>query len=303
VLKAVRELGYVPQTAARNLASHRTNTIGLLLPSIGEDFFGQMLRGVEAGVAESGYDLLIATQPENVPPRRGHLPLGRHNTDGLLIFTGHIFKDEIMPLYRDHFPIVLLYEPPPPNMDIPYVTVENKNGTQKLIDHLIDIHGCHNIAFLRGPEGNEDSYWREKGYRDSLTRHGIGIREELITLGNFTESDAKRAVLDLLKREVKFDAVFGGSDEGAYGAFTALTEVGIEIPAEKIVVGFDDLSLARFLTPALTTVRAPTELVGREAVRQIMKLIHGEQPDSLTLLPTEIVIRNSCGCNGKEAKG
>lgn len=302
VMKAVREMGYVPQAAARNLASQRTNTIGLLMPSIGEDFFGQMLRGVEAEVADSGYDLLIATQPENNPGSSSRLPLGKHNTDGIILFTGHIFKDTIMPLYAQHFPIVLLYESPPKDMEIPYVTVENKDGTQKLIDHLIETHGCRNIAFLRGPKGNEDSFWREKGYRDSLTRHGISVREELIIRGEFTEQDSKQAVLEMISKKIDFDAIFGGSDEGAYGAYTALSEAGVKIPEEKIVVGFDDLTLARFLTPALTTVRAPTERVGHEAVKQIMKLLHGGQPDSITLLPTEIVIRRSCGCNGKEGR-
>lgn len=296
VLAAVNELGYVPQTAARNLASQRTNTIGLLLPSIGEDFFGQMMRGVETEVAGSGYDLLIATQPETAPKAGKGLPLGRHNTDGMLIFTGNIFESAVVPLYQEQFPLVLLYQSPPDHLSIPYVTVENKNGTQKMIDHLIEVHGHKRIVFLRGPVDNEDSYWREKGYRESLRAHGILADESLIGFGDFMETTAKESVLKMIKEGIQFDAVFGGSDEGAYGALMALKDAGIQVPEKVAVVGFDDLSLARFMTPALTTVKAPTEQVGREAVRQLMKLIRGEKAEAVTLLPTEIIIRKSCGC-------
>lgn len=296
VLAAIKELGYVPQTAARNLASRRTNTIGLLLPSIGEDFFGQMMRGVEAEVAGSGYDLLIATQSEMTTTPIKHQLLGRHNTDGMLIFTGNVFESAVLPLYRERFPVVLLYQSPPDDLPIPYVTVENKNGTKKIIDHLIEKHDRKRIVFLRGPVDNEDSFWREKGFRESMKNHGLEVNEDLIGSGEFTEINAKDTILKMIADQVHFDAVFGGSDEGAYGALMALNEAGIKVPEQVAVAGFDDLSLARFMTPALTTVKAPTEQVGREAVRQLMKMIRGETPEVKTLLPTEIIIRRSCGC-------
>lgn len=296
VLAAIKKLGYVPQTAARNLASQRTNTIGLLLPSIGEDFFGQMMRGVEAEVGGSGYDLLIATQSEMTTTPVKRQILGRHNTDGMLIFTGNVFESAVLPLYREQFPVVLLYQSPPDDLPIPYVTVENKNGTKIIIDHLIETHACKRIVFLRGPADNEDSFWREKGYRESLKMHGLEIHEDLFGRGEFTELDAKETVLKMIADRIQFDAVFGGSDEGAYGALMALNEAGIKVPDQVAVAGFDDLSLARFMTPALTTVKAPTEQVGREAVKQLMKMIRGENPEIKTLLPTEIIIRRSCGC-------
>lgn len=296
VLEAVKELGYIPQAAARNLASRKTNTIGLLLPSIGEDFFGQMMRGVEAETAELGYDLLIATQPDAAGSTVKHLALGRHNTDGMLIFTGNIFESAVLPLYQEQFPLVLLYQSPPSDLKIPYVTVENKSGTQMMIDHLIEKHARKRIAFLRGPSDNEDSLWREKGYRESLRTHGIAADESLFALGDFVETTARDSVLKMIRAGIQFDAVFGGSDEGAYGALMALNEAGMSVPDRVSVTGFDDLSLARFMTPALTTIRAPTEQVGREAVKQLMKMIRGEEPEAVTLLPTEIVIRKSCGC-------
>jgi LacI family transcriptional regulator len=301
VMKAVKKLGYVPQSAARNLASRKTNTVGLLLPSIGEDFFGQMLRGVEAEVAQAGYDLLVATKPESQVRVRSTQPLGRHNTDGILIFTGNIFEAEILPMYGEGFPMVLLYQSPPKGLKIPYVTVENKDGSRALVDHLIEEHGYRKIAFLRGPEGNEDSHWRERGFRESMERHGQRVDESLIEPGLFNEEAARQAVTRMLAAGKDFRAIFAGSDENAIGALTALAEAHIAVPEQVAVVGFDDLNLARFTTPPLTTVRAPTEKVGREAVATLFKLIRGEVTEEKVLLQTEVIIRQSCGCIRKEA--
>jgi len=293
---AVAELGYVPQAAARNLARRTTNTIGLLLPSIGEDFFSLMMRGIELEASAAGYDLLIATQAaiDTNPSRR--LPFGRHNTDGMLIFTGNLDIREITPLYQVNFPMVLLYESAPKTLRIPTVTVENKDGTRSIINHLIETHGCRRIAFLKGPPGNEDSNWREQGYLSSLVEHGIEYDSDLVFQADFNTDTSVRVVLEMMQNGHKPDAIFGGSDEGAYGAFLALNKLGIRIPQDVVVVGFDDLTLAQHLQPALTTVHAPTEEVGRVAFRQLLRLIRKEEVELLTLLPTELIIRQSCGC-------
>jgi LacI family transcriptional regulator len=296
VREAIEHLGYIPQTAARNLAKRTTNTIGLLLPSIGEDFFSLMMRGIEQEAAAAGYDLLIATQTSLDSHKDSRLPFGRHNTDGMLIFTGNLDIRAITPLYEANFPIVLLYESAPQPLLIPTVTVENKDGTRAIIDHLIEVHHCKRIAFLRGPIGNEDSNWRELGYSASLSTHGITFDPSLMIFGDFNTDRAYQSVLALMKNGSRPDAIFGGSDEGAFGAFLALNKLGIKIPYDIVVAGFDDLTLAQYLNPPLTTVHAPTEEVGRTAFRQLHRLIRKEEVEPLTLLPTELIIRQSCGC-------
>ncbi len=296
VREAVVALGYIPQTAARNLAKRTTNTIGLLLPSIGEDFFSMMMRGIELEATAAGYDLLIATQAAIDSHPSTRLPFGRHNTDGMLIFTGNLDIREITPLYHANLPMVLLYESAPHTMHIPTVTVENKDGTRKIIDHLIEAHGCQRIAFLRGPVGNEDSNWRELGYSASLASHGIKYDPTLIFQGDFNTDTSVRVVLEMMQNGHRPDAIFGGSDEGAFGAYLALNKLGLRIPQDVVVAGFDDLTLAQHLQPALTTVHAPTEEVGRVAFRQLHHLMRREEVELLTLLPTELIIRQSCGC-------
>jgi DNA-binding LacI/PurR family transcriptional regulator len=297
VREAISELHYVPRAAARVLASRQTNTIGLLLPEIGGWFFPSMLRGIEAAAREDGYDLLIHTVEATYPLKASRRALGMHNTDGLIIFTNSVEQAELEHLKHKGFPIILLHQTPPETLDIPVVTIENKSGAQKLVDHLIEVHGCRRILYLQGPENHEDSEWRERGYRESLEQHHIPFDETLVAVGEFDETIAASAIRQLLVEGVEFDAVFSGDDDASIGVITALQGAGHKIPEDVAVVGFDDVPIARFLTPPLTTVRAPIEEVGRDAVHQLVRLIRGEEAKPLILLPTELIIRKSCGCS------
>jgi DNA-binding LacI/PurR family transcriptional regulator len=290
---AVEELQFVPRHAARVLASQRTHTIGLVMSEISGAFFPPMLKGIEAEAHEAGYDLLIHSTQKEGPTRR---PLGEHNTDGLLVFTDSMDHRELRRLYTIGFPIVLLHQAAPNAMDIPVVTVENKDGAAMLVKHLIERHGRRRIVFLRGPEGHEDSVWRERGYREALEAHQMEVDSELIASGQFDEDEAFAAIQKLFEDGIPFDAVFSGDDDSAIGAMRAIKIAGRRVPQDISVVGFDDVPFARYLFPALTTVRAPIEEIGREAVRQLAHLMNGEPTQALTLMRTELVIRESCGC-------
>jgi LacI family transcriptional regulator len=290
---AMEELQFVPRHAARVLASKRTHTIGLLLPEISGAFFPPMLKGIEAGAHEAGYDLLIHSTKQEGPSRR---PLGEHNTDGLLIFTDSLDHRDLHRLHNMDFPIVLLHQTPPDSLNIPVIAIENKDGAAMLVNHLIEVHGRRRIVFLRGPEGHEDSLWRERGYREALEAHKISFDPELVASGGFDDEEAFVTVQQMLFGGIKFDAIFAGDDDSAIGAMRALKMTGCRIPEDVAVVGFDDVPFARYLSPALTTVRAPIEAVGREAIRQLTRLMNGQPAEALTLMRTELVIRESCGC-------
>jgi LacI family transcriptional regulator len=297
--EVMETLKYVPHSTARNLATQKTNAIGLLLIyNFYGDFFAPMLRGIEDVISEAGFALLISSNSSRFSNTHS-LALGPNNTDGILGYADSLSEAKLTHFYHSNFPVVLIYRSSPPHLSIPSVTVENKTASKAIVDHLIEGHGRQRIIYLRGPEHQEDSYWREMGYRASLEAHGIPYDPDLVWPGEFEREVAQTTMIELILAGVEFDAVFAGNDDAAIGVLAALREMGKRVPEDVSVVGFDDLRSSSYLTPSLTTVRAPTEEVGRVAARQILNLIRGRQADPLTLLPTEMVIRNSCGCQDK----
>jgi len=295
--KVMTELGYVPQSAARHLASRKTRVVGLLLNELHNDFFAPLLSGVEAVIRQKGYDLIVATyHAKSCKPMNP--PIGPHNTDGLLVFSDSLFDDDLANLNASGFPIVLVHRTSPCALAIPSVTVENVEITHKLVDHLIQMHGRRRIMFLRGPVHQEDSIKREMGYKSALQANGIPFDENLVLNGEFERDVAYQAMDHLLGngRQVAFDAVFAGDDDAAIGVLRALHQYGLRVPEDISVIGFDDQGFAPFLNPPLTTVRAPTERVGQLATERLFRLLENEPTNGALILPTEIVFRRSCGC-------
>jgi DNA-binding LacI/PurR family transcriptional regulator len=292
------ELKYVPHAAARNLASRKTRVIGLLLNNLHNDFFVPLLNGVEAVVRSKGYNLIIATyhasSRNEMPP-----PIGPHNTDGLLVFSDGLVDEDLAHLNSIGFPMVLVHRTPPPALPIPSVTVENMEITKKLVEHLIQVHHKKRILFLRGPIHQEDSARREGGYQSALRANNIPFDENLILNGDFERDIAYEAMNRFLDNgsRVDFDAVFTGDDDAAIGVLRSLQHHSLDVPNDIAVVGFDDLGFAPFLNPPLTTVRAPTESVGRIATERLFGLLENQATDEIVILPTEIIFRRSCGCN------
>jgi DNA-binding LacI/PurR family transcriptional regulator len=300
---AIEELNYQPKAAARILARQKTETIGLLLPLISGDYFAGVLRGVERGVIEGGFDLLIHSTFIDIHPNSPYSRvLGEHNSDGLIVFTDSIDEGELTRLAEMQFPVVLLHRSSPEGLEIPSVTVENKNGAKQIVEHLIQVHNRRKIVYLRGPEEHEDSQWREIGYRQALEDAGIPLDPAWIGTGNFDNRDAQDAIETMLMDGVEFDAVFAGDDESAAGVLIALRFAGLQVPEQVSVVGFDDSNLAHHLVPPLTTVDAQVEQAGYSAAKKLIEKITRGETDNITLLPTKLVLRRSCGCAYEEVQ-
>jgi LacI family transcriptional regulator, galactose operon repressor len=295
--QVMSRLRYVPHAAARNLASRKTHVIGLLLNNLHNDFFVPLLNGVEGVVRQKEYNLIVATyhasSRNEMPP-----PIGPHNTDGLLVFSDGLVDEDLANLNASGFPMVLVHRTSPPPLTIPSVTVENIEITHKLVEHLIHAHGKRRILFLRGPLYQEDSVRREAGYKSALAANGIPFDEKLVLNGEFERDIAFQVLNDFLSngKRVAFDAVFTGDDDAAIGVLKALHLHSYRIPEDVAVIGFDDLGFAPFLNPPLTTVRAPTESVGRIAAERLFELLESQPSNGAVILPTEIILRRSCGC-------
>ena len=300
IAQVMEELNYVPHAGAQHLASQKTMVVGLLLWNMHNDFFGPLLYGIESTVRENGYNLLVASC------RADHYtstfpPIGPHNTDGLLVFADGLSDSDLHRLSSANFPMVLIHRTSPEGTDIPYVTVENRAATAELIRHLIQVHNRRRIVFIRGPENQEDSVWREMGYKEALTENGIEYTTDLIISGEFERDIANQAMKEFIKahrnsNDIGFDAVFTGDDDAAIGVIQALKECGIRIPEDVSVVGFDDSRLSAHLDPPLTTVRAPTYDVGCISAINLFQILENQPVETATLLPTEIILRHSCGC-------
>lgn len=298
VNQVMTDLRYVPHAAARHLASRKTRVIGLLLNNLHNDFFVPLLNGVEAVVRQKEYNLIVATYHASSRNRMSP-PIGPHNTDGMLVFSDGLVDEDLANLNANGFPMVLVHRTTPNSLTIPSVTVENIEITRQLIEHLIQVHKKRRILFLRGPLHQEDSYRREVGYRAALEANGLPFDENLVLNGEFERDVAYEVLNEFLSngKRVPFDSVFTGDDDAAIGVLKALHQHEYRIPEDVAVVGFDDLGFAPFLNPPLTTVRAPTETVGKIATERLFALLENQLLDEAVVLSTEIIYRRSCGCH------
>jgi LacI family transcriptional regulator len=294
VRDAIERLGYQPRSAARNLALRRTNTLGILLESLADTFFPLVIAGAEEIAYQNGYSLLIARQSHAA---NGFLPaLGPFNTDGLLAINIEL-PENLVASHQEGYPIVVLYNPAPKKMNVPFVTIDNRRGVFSLIEHLIRDHGLRRIGLLRGSEGDNDAAGRLQGYLQALKKYDITMDPKLIVDCSPGKNVIRDVILQWWRDGMLPQAIFAGSDESSLYVIMALKEAGVRVPEDVAVVGFDDTQLAARLYPPLTTVHAQPVEVGREATRKLLELIRTGQTAQLTTLPTQVVTRRSCGCS------
>ncbi len=184
---------------------------------------------------------------------------------------------------------------------IPSISVDNYTGMHEAVVHLIEVHGYRRIAFIRGPEGHQEADERYRAYTDALAEHGLAFDPDLVVVGDFRVPTGRDAISLLLnQRKADFDAVMAANDNMALGALAALQERGIQVPYDVAITGFDDIEETRFAMAPLTTVRQPIRELGRKAVEMALALLAGEEVSERVSLPTQVVVRQSCGCSDPE---
>lgn len=296
VLDVARELGYHPDSAGRKLASGRSNTIGLVLRQSREQVFADSLlpkvaMGVNQAAEESGFQVLLkALEPENVD---GYVRLIQENhVDGIIISGPQQDDLEIVNLYREGFPIVLMGQLPGSNL--PVVDIDAISGSKIAVKHLID-NGHTNIGMITNASLKYTSaQQRYTGYLKALEEAGIAQDPHLLLEGNYTPNSGYLAMKRLLEKKPLVTAVFIASDVVAKGAMQAIKEANLRIPEDVSVVGFDDIPLADFFDPPLTTVRIPSYQLGWVAGNNLIQLVKGNKLEqNQVFLDSELIIRNS----------
>jgi LacI family transcriptional regulator len=299
VHEAARRLDYYPDAAARRLASGKTRTLALVWHrapdrTYRDAFLPGLLEGISRAARRYGYHVLF--RPVEVDEPNGsyvELVQGRH-TDGLILSGPRYNDNYVRDLYGEGFPLVLHGRLS--DTRIPSVDVDNVRGAMTAVEHLLAL-GHRRIGMItNAPLAYAASRQRLQGYRTALETADISYEEGLVRAGNFDEESGYKAIRELLALDKPPTAVFVASDVVAMGALRALHEQNVSVPEQMAVVGFDDITAARFITPALTTVHVPTFGLGWGAGELLIRIIEDDRPRSLHVrLDTELIIRETCG--------
>ena len=294
VRRAVRELGYVPNLAARTLVTQRTDSIALVLPETAtrvfsdDPLFPGIVRGVsqELEAADRQLVLMMAGSAAS-HDRIERYAMGRH-VDGVMFASMHGMDPLPGALARIGMPAVCSGRPLG-RPGVPYVDIDHISGVTSAVRHLLD-SGRRRIATIAGPQDMVAGIERLAGYRQALRE---SQRRSIVAVGDFTRESGAAAMRHLLEDDPALDAVFVASDLMADGALRTLREAGRRVPDDVAVIGFDDADFARYTDPPLTTVRQPIIEIGREMVRLLLRLADGEPVEDALILPTHLVLRDS----------
>ncbi len=290
---AMHALRYRPSALARGLALRRCQTIGLLAPNITDPFFVEMVRGVEQAAADAGYGLLIARQLHPTEEQQ-YLSLFTNScVDGVVLVAIGVRRRYLDRLVEEHLPFAVIQQDL--GMDAPTFISDNYNGARAMGEHLVG-HGFRRIAFIAGSDDTPDSADRLRGLSDVLQASGQTLDDVLLMRGDFGHASGYRAATQLLDLPRPPDAIFAANDQMAVGAIEAARDRGMRIPEQLAVVGFDDTDLSRYISPRLTTVRQPLRDMGRLATEAVIKSLEKQVAPRCTIMPTELVVRESCGC-------
>ena len=296
--KIVREvaarLNYIPDNAARSLITGRTHTIGAVLPDLYGEFFSELIRGIDLAARARGLHLLVSSSHDGVADAAAAVRAMRGRVDGMLILSEYVDATFLQENLPEKLPAVLL-DSPVKSTRYPVLNIDNRAGAIAMVRHLIEA-GYQQVAFISGPKTNFDAQQREKGYRAAMAKHAPGVPLTIVD-GDFTEESGYRAGRELLAKKPRPQAVFAANDMMAIGCLFALKEAGIDVPGDIALAGFDDILIARYVTPPLSTVQVRIADLGRIALERLAALLHptDKTPASVDTLGCDIVIRESCG--------
>ena len=293
VVETANRLRYQPHAAARSLSSRSTQTLGVVLPDLYGEFFSELIRGIDV-VARARRQHLLVSSYHGHPEEQGEaLRAMRGRVDGLLVLSPYADRPGFL---TDNLPSALpavLINTHLPEAGYPVLNIDNFGGAVAMTRHLLEA-GHKHIAFIGGPEDNFDARERLRGFRSAVSEHPSQVTT-LELQGDFDESSGYEAGKRLLAAAQRPDAVFAANDMMALGCLYALNEAGVVVPDQVALAGFDDIPLARFVHPTLTTMRVNIAELGGLAVTRLLAAIESaeyEVPVPQTLVP-ELIVRAS----------
>lgn len=296
ILLVADELRYHPNSIARSLSTQKAHSIGLLLPDLYGEFFSEVIRGVDQIVQTKDNHLLVSSSHSKTTEIESALKMMRGRVDAIIIMSPAIDAHTLHKNLPYKLPVVLLncYVE---GESIDSINVDNFGGSYRMVKHLAE-HGHTRIAIIKGTETNYDAEQRLKGYRAAVKEMQCVISGELEFDGDFSEESGFAAGKKLLQITPLPTAVFASNDSMAMGAISALKEAGVAIPHDIAIAGFDDIPIAKYMQPKLSTVKTPISELGAIAAKRLYEAIENSERHQTKqiIIPTDLSLRESCGC-------
>jgi LacI family transcriptional regulator len=299
VRQAAAEMGYTPSSFAQRLQKQKSDTIGLVLPTYGprfsDPFFSEFLAGMGNKAGSLGYDILVSTcPPGDEELSRYQSSVQGRRVDGFIVLRTRRQDPRIEYLCQTNFPFVAFGRTEGP-CDFPFVDEDSEFGMHLIVEHLART-GYRHIGFITAPEDLMFTFYRNKGFRESMNEHNLPINENLITTGDLTQRGGYAQAKTLLNINPLPDAIVASNDLMALGAISAAQERGLVIGKDIAITGFDDTPMAEHSHPPLTTVHQPVYKIGGMVTEMLIQRIQGEiLEDEKIILKPSLVIRGSCG--------
>ena len=276
VLAAMEQLGYRPNSIAQSLASNRSNSVGILVSELHGPFYGEMLSGIENECRSAGKHVIIAAgHSEEASEKDGIEFLISRSCDALILHVEAVSDDYLIKLASGNMPIVLI------NRFIPRlanncISLDNELGGYLATKQLLQ-QGHTQLAYMAGPMWKSDAKDRYHGHLRAMAEHGLNFNPALLAEGDFQDSSGSACMQQLLVKNITFTALICANDEMAAGAMEVARTHGLNVPQDLSIVGFDNLILARYIYPKLTTIDYPIGEMGRMAARWVLKNIYQQQ--------------------------
>lgn len=296
VYAAVRDTGYTINQAARSLRLKAARTILMAAPNIGNPFYSTIVDAVIREAGARGYSVLVASRIGDDPNRWLSDYLLSNRADGLLLFDGSLDTNRLHGLREDGvaLPLVAAYDEIP-DTKVHSVITDNRLAAKRALRYLVEL-GHTRIGHVIGPSRNQSTNERFLGFTEAMREAGLELRQDWLFPGTYNMESGTAAAEHLLASGELPTAVFAGNDEMAIGLIHRLRQEGIDCPRDISVIGFDDIAVARFFDPPLTTMRQPREDIGRMATRTLIDIIDGVVPDGdpiHVVLNSELIVRDS----------
>lgn len=293
VIEIANRLGYVPNMAARGLAGGRTHMIGVLINDLTVQWATEVVTGVAEVLSKDGLELLISATYRDSSREAARIALlGQGLVDGLVLVSPVLDPRTIELVAGLKAPVVVV-DPRRFDTPVPHVTVANYDGARAGVEHLLNL-GHRRIAIVGGDDSFDSARERLRGYHDAITGFGLSVIPELVLPGDYTQASARQETEEMLSHASRPTAIFATSDVAAMGVIDAARSIGMRVPEELSIVGFDDIPSSATMFPALTTVRAPLREMGRAGAEMLLALL-ADPNDSMPsqVLPTELIERES----------